>query len=391
MRSTLRWRGLALVIPCLFLAACSSGGLHTSSSTTSTTSKAASTSTSTSTSTVSATTSSIASSTTTTTQAPPPSTGALSIKTTISVPGLAPGQILATESPDGAVFLTNFTQGGGTSPPQVVWVVDGNHAPAVAEHTAGGVESLAADAHDLYVGTYANVTAYSRTTGNQVGQWSLPPVSTANISDADLEGMLAGGGSLLVSLSSGNVVSAYRINPAVPTAPQLIAQGSSVAFGPAGSAFYVRSDHHLVRVGPRNVSFVGPLMANTPNSEGGGVQYVSRATGGYVFVSEPAGQGLDAGITSYLASTLAQTGSFAGTASQQIAATSIGILTLNGPGACPQPSGATVTNICVARLTPGGVISNPLPVGEPTVLLGPDPVLINTNTANTRVVAQRLG
>jgi hypothetical protein len=391
MRPTLSRRALILTLaaPCLLLAACSSSStLKPSSSTTATTTT---TMAPTTTATTAAATTSSVSTTTSTTLAAAPSAGALSIRSTIGVPGLGPGQVLAAEAPDGAVFLTGFTQGGGASPSQVVWVVDGNHPAAVAEHTAGGVQALAADAHDLYVGTYSNVTAYSRSSGNQVDQWTLPPVSTANISDADLESLSAGGGSLLVSLSSGNVVSAYRINPNATTAPLLIAQGSSMALGPESSVFYVRADHHLVRVGPKDHALVGPVLADAPNGEGGGVQYVSRATGGYVWVSEPAGQGLDAGFSSYLASTLAPRGTFGGTASQQITATSLGLLTLNGPGPCAQPAGATVTNVCVARLTPAGVITDPLAVGEPTLLLGPHPVLVNTNAADTEVVVQRLG
>ena len=59
------------------------------------------------------------------------------------------------------------------------WVVDGNGPALVAEHVATGIAALAADSTDFYVATYSTVFAYSRATGNQDGQWTMPSVPTA--------------------------------------------------------------------------------------------------------------------------------------------------------------------------------------------------------------------
>jgi hypothetical protein len=74
-------------------------------------------------------------------------------------------QPIATEAPDGAVFVTT----GST-----IYVVDGDHAPQVAEHATGPVVALAADGTDLYVETGLTVTDYSRQSGDEVRTWSLP-------------------------------------------------------------------------------------------------------------------------------------------------------------------------------------------------------------------------
>ena len=121
-------------------------------------------------------------------------------------------RVTAAESPDGAVFVAPQDP---TSPaPAIAWVVDGNGPAAIAEHVATGVAALAADGTNFYVATYADVFAYNRASGNQDGQWTLPTVHTANSSDADLVSLSAAGGGVLVSVTQGNTVSVYRIDPA---------------------------------------------------------------------------------------------------------------------------------------------------------------------------------
>jgi hypothetical protein len=285
------------------------------------------------------------------------------------------------------VPLTLAVTGAG---PQIVWVVDGDGPAEVAEHLPGGANALAADTTNLYVANYLNVTAFNRATGNQSGKWSLPLTNPANTSNDNLEAMAASNGNVLVSLAQGNVVSVYRINPASTAAPQLVAQGSSAAFGPDGSVYYVRPDDHLVAQSASGQVTVGPLLADHPTTGGGGVQYVDTVAGSVVWVDEPASQGLDAAYATYDATTLAPLGNFNSTVQQQIVGTAAGTLTLNGSGPCPQPAGATVTSLCVARLTPTGTTSDPLAVGSAYQLLGPDPVALTINPANSAMVVQRL-
>jgi hypothetical protein len=360
---------LALLAPCLLLAACSSPTHPTSSSS--------------------------AGHATTTTPAEPGTTlpvartsGPLAIYASVPV-ATTPDELAAAEAPDGAVFVVQLASAVGDGP-QIVWVVDGDTPAEVAEHLPGGADALAADGTNLYVSNDTGVTAYTRSTGNQSGQWALPPISTANTSDADLESMSASSGAVLVSVGQGNVVDVYRIDPQSAAAPVLVAQGSSAAFGPDGTVFYVRSDHHLVAQSASGVLTVGPALADVPNGLGGGVQYVNTVAGGVVWVSEPAGQGLDASFTTDDAKTLKPIANFSGTAVLQVAGTTAGNLALNSPGACPQPSASTVTTMCLARIAPDGTSTDLVPLGTALQALGPDPVALTASADNSQVLVERL-
>jgi hypothetical protein len=313
----------------------------------------------------------------------------LAITAQVTVP-ILPGQLVSTEAPDGAVFVADLTSTTGAAP-QVVWVVDGNGPAAVAEHLPIGANALAADATNFYAANYLNVTAFDRRSGIQSGQWPLPPVSTANTSNANLEAMAATGGAVLVGLAQGTVVSVYRIDPATTAAPVMIAQGSSVAFGPDGSIIYVRADHHLVVQSASGVLNVGPLMDDSPNGSGGGVQYVDTVAGNTIWVSEPAGQGLDARYASFDLTTLTPRGTFSGTSELQIAGTTAGPLALNPPAPCPQPSSEVVSTMCLFRITPSGALSHRVKIGGVLQLLGPHPVVLTGNPGNSGVVVNRLG
>ena len=77
------------------------------------------------------------------------------------------------------------------------------------------MDALAADQTNLYVANLANVTAYNRSTGNQSGQWPLPSTATSSSPGQDPEAMSASNGEVLISVSTGNAVSVYRIGSAV--------------------------------------------------------------------------------------------------------------------------------------------------------------------------------
>ena len=49
----------------------------------------------------------------------------------------------------------------------------------------------------------------------------MPPVHAANSSDDDLVALAAAGGKVFVSVTQGNTVSVYRIDPASSAAPHL--------------------------------------------------------------------------------------------------------------------------------------------------------------------------
>ncbi len=372
-----RRRGWALlVVAGVLLAACSSPG-HTKKASTTTTSAT----TATSSTPVTQPASSL----------PPPATsGALQISASVAVPISANTQITAAEAPDGAVFVSAESHANPT--PTVVWVVDPVGPAEIAEHVNGGVSALAADATNLYVVSNSTVIGYTRTTGNQMGQWNLPPINTANTSNADLVSMVAAAGEVLVMIAQGNLEDVYRFHPGSAAAPQMIAQGTSAAIGPDGTVYYERADNHLVALSPAGGTTVGPVLANSPNGSGGGIAGVDAVAGGLVWVSIPAGQGLDAQLLPYSATTLQPMGNYSGSVTEQIVDTSAGALVLagpDGPGACPQGVSVTSTS-CVFRISAAAVLSDPTPVGTADQLVGPFPAVVTAGATTNDLVVDRL-
>lgn len=363
---------VAAVAAPLLLAACSSGAPTPTSprQTSTTTTTAPPTST---TSTTAATTGS--------TLPPVSTTGPLQVGAPIALP-FAADRVTAAESPDGAVFAAPQDP---TSPsPTIAWVVDGNGPALIAEHVPTGIAALAADNTNFYAATYSNVYAYNRSTGNQDGQWTTPTVQAANSSNSDLVSLAAAGGAVFVSVTRGNTVSVYRIDSGSSAAPRLLVRGLGDAIGPDGSIFYERADHTLVALRPNGTTQAGPLLAAKPNGLGGGVQYLDVIAGGAVWVSEPAGQGLDASYTTYDAATLHALGTYNGSVTSTVADSAAGALVLEpsgGNAACPQASPSTPSS-CVFRITPQGAATDPVGVGAAVTLLGPGPAVIASDTAS---------
>ncbi len=327
-------------------------------------------------------------SSTTTTAATPASTlppvstsGPLTPGAAIALPFSA-DRVTAAESPDGAVFAAPQDP---TSPsPSIAWVVDRNGPALIAEHVATGIAAVAADATNFYVATYTNVFAYNRSSGNQDGQWTTPTVQSANSSNDDLVSLAAAGGAVFVSVTRGNTVGVYRINPGSSAAPRLLVRGLSDAIGSDGSVFYERADGALVALRPDGASEAGPMLADKPNGLGGGVQYLDVVAGGAVWVSEPAGQGLDASYTTYDAATLHTLGSYSGSVTSTVVDSAAGALALEPAGsnpACPQASPSTPSS-CVFRITPQGTATDPVGVGAAVTLLGPGPAVVASDTTS---------
>ena len=185
----------------------------------------------------------------------------------------------------------------------------------------------------------------------------MPAVPTANSSNNDLVALAAANGSVFVSVTRGNTVSVYTVNPGTSAAPHLLVSGLGDAIGSDGSVYYERTDHHLAARRPNGRTAVGPLLADTPNGLGGGVQYLDVVAGGAVWVSEPAGQGLDATYTTYDAATLNELGSYSGSVTSTVVDSSGGALVLESAGsnpACPESSPSTPTS-CVFDIVPQGI------------------------------------
>ena len=318
---------------------------------------------------------------------PPATTGPLTPGAAIALP-FAADRVTAAESPDGAVFAA--PQDPTNPAPAIAWVIDGNGPAAIAEHVATGIAALAADANNFYAATYSTVFAFNRASGNQDGQWNMPTVNAANSSDSNLVALATGGGNVYVSVTQGNTTSVYRINPGSSAAPHLVVRGLGDAIGSDGTIYYERSDHHLVALGPSGKTTVGPALADAPNGLGGGVQYVEVVAAGAVWVSEPAGQGLDAAYTTYDAQTLARVGSYNGSVTSSVVDSASGPLVLqpsSGAAACP---GAQPPAACVLRIDQHGATTDPVNVGAAITLIGPQPAVIVSDTTTGQFDLVRL-
>ncbi len=324
-----------------------------------------------------------------TTTAPAASSGPLQLGAAIALPFTA-DRVTAAESPDGAVFAA--PQDPSSPSPAVAWVVDGNGPAEIAEHVPTGVAAVAADATNFYVATYATLFAYNRMSGNQDGQWTMPSVPTSNSSNNDLVALAAANGSVFISVTRGNAVSVYSVNPGAATAPHLVLTGLGDAIGSDGSIYYERTDHHLVARRPDGATALGPVLADKPNGLGGGVQYLDVVAGGAVWVSEPAGQGLDATFSTYDAATLHPLGSFQGSVTSVVVDSTAGALALESSGsnpACPQ-AGPSEPTSCVFNIVPQGSTSNAVGVGSAVTLIGPQPAVIASDTTTGQFDLYRL-
>ena len=316
-----------------------------------------------------------------------PTSGPLQAGSPIALP-FAADRVTAAESPDGAVFAAPQDP---TSPsPAVAWVIDGNGPAAIAEHVATGIAALAADTANFYAATYSDVFAYSRASGNQDGQWAMPTVNAANSSDDDLVSMTAAAGAVLVSVTRGDTVSVYRIDPSSSAQPRLLVRGLGAAIGSDGSVYYERTDHHLAVLRPGGATVNGPVLHHTPNGLGGGVQYLDDVAGGAVWVSQPAGQGLDAQYTTYDAASLAVLGSYTGTVTSSVVDTAAGPLVLEQSGSSPSCPQGTSPSSCVLRIDPHGVVTDPVGVGAAVTLVGPGPAVVVSDTTTGQFDLVRL-
>jgi hypothetical protein len=319
---------------------------------------------------------------------PPPATsGPLTPGAPIGLP-FAADRVTAAESPDGAVFAA--PQDPTNPAPAIAWVVDGNGPAAIAEHVANGIAALAADANNFYAATYSTLFSYDRASGNQNGQWNMPKVNATNSSDAGLVALAAGGGNLYVSVTQGNTTSVYRVTPTSSAAPHLVVRGLGDAVGSDGTIYYERTDHHLVSLRPDGKTTVGPALAATPNGVGGGVQYVEVVAAGAVWVSEPAGQGLDAAYTTYDTQSLARVGQYNGSVTSSVVDTASGPLVLQPSAAGPACPGAQPPAACVLRIDQHGTTTDPAIVGPAVILIGPQPAVIVSDTTTGQFDLVRL-
>jgi len=298
----------------------------------------------------------------------------LSIQARIALPIKLSGGFpsVAAEAPDGAVFVSDPA---GSN----VWVVDGDRPAVRAEHVAGVTNALAADASSLYVASFTTVCRYDRSNGAKVAQWALPSVKKDSTSDALLVSLTVTPAALWVTQAQGSHVNVYRIDPNSGRAPRLVVRSLGAIVSAGGSLYYERSDAHLVRVAPNGAVRVGPRLADRPNKLGGGVEYLDSVAGGRVWVTEPAGQGLDASYRAFDSTTLAAGATFNGSIGDTMANTLIGPLMLAG-----------AETQSVYRIAADGRLTDPLPLAGGLQLVGPHPAVLSINHTGTGLQIERI-
>ena len=169
-------------------------------------------------------------------------------------------------------------------------------------------------------------------------------------------------------------------------------RGLGDAVGPDGTVYYESTDHHLDVRRPDGSTATGPVLAHTPNGLGGGVQYVDVVAADAVWVSMPAGQGLDARFTTYDTTTLGVVGSYSGTVTSSVVDSAAGPLALVQAGdtaSCPQAS-PPVPASCVLRIDPHGTMSGAVGVGAAVALVGPGPAVVVSDTSTGQFDLVRL-
>lgn len=224
----------------------------------------------------------------------------LRVAGTVNVPLNSNGLTLQTETPDGTVFV-------GSPGGNVVWTAKIGVAPAVAEHVAGGVDALAADATYLYIASGHTVYAYARSTGELARQWSLPAgkdsVLNLEVTGARLwvrMGMQAS------DPPPGAKASLIELNIAGggPLRQFTVPWTTWLAGGPSG-LYYVLASQTIFEQTDAGTTVSAPVNdpVNLKLSGPDAIQVVG-VEGNRVIAVHFAGQGLDATLDAYDATTL---------------------------------------------------------------------------------------
>lgn len=252
---------------------------------------------------------------------------------------------------------------------------------AIAEHVTGPVTALAADTANLYVGVGTSVSAYSRTTGNLVRSWTpkrMPGPIGQLVVAGDRVWALYGETDSPPPSPNGLV----EIDPA---SPQLVRTVSgvtdvfSIAAGVAGVYYVTKQSSLLVEQSNDGHSVSGPTRQKVDLELSGAsaIQAVA-VVGADVVLQHNAGQGLDAILNTYDATTLAGPSADIGfSAAEQLASTPAGLFVIGNSdtNVCTSSEQA-----CVRRFNlEGGNVGTPLallPDAETSVLTGPYPTVV---------------
>jgi hypothetical protein len=310
----------------------------------------------------------------------PGATGALTIFADVPIKGGFSGAqagVVAAQGPDGAVFAA-----GAVASPQIVWVVDGTSPAGVAEHVAGPVTALAVDTSNLYVGIGKSVYAYSRTTGALVHTWTQAALfGTVN--------QLAIAGNRLWGLYTAPddgppaaPAALVEIDPSSSTPVRTVTDitgAFSVAAGSAGVYYVTNNSSQVVEQTNDGRALSAPtkqavdLQLSGPSA----IQAVA-VVGGQLVLQHDAGQGLDAVLNTYDATSLAgPSAPIPFSAAEQLLSTPSGLFVVGNSDTAACTSGQQT---CVRRFSlTGGNAGSSVALPDDTdasTLTGPYPTVV---------------
>jgi len=290
------------------------------------------------------------------------------------------------QAPDGAIFVA-----GKVASPQIIWVVDGVGPAGIAEHVRGPVTALAADVANLYVGVGQSVTAYSRTTGNVVRTWhtALPGTLTQLVvAGTKVWGLSMGS----ADDSNGAPAGLVELDPASNSPVRSVtgfAGALSLAAGPSSVYYVTKQSAELVQQTNAGATVTAPTnqQVNLQLSGASAIQAIA-VVDGQVIVQHDAGQGLDAQLNAYDATTLvgptAQT-NFA--ADEPIASTASGLFVVGNSDSAACTDGQTA---CVRRFSmSAGNVGDPLALPDDTIastVTGPYPTVVVARGSDLHVL-----
>jgi hypothetical protein len=328
-----------------------------------------------------------------TSQPMPAASGPLTLFANVKIAGAfgaAQNEPVAAEGPDGAVFVA-----GAPTTPQIIWVVDGVRPATIAEHVAGPVTALAADAGNLYVGVGHTVSAYSRTTGNLVRSWT-PAAMPGGVSQLVLAGNRLWG---LFTATDDNAPSVtgvagglVEIDPSSTTIVRTVAGitgAFSIAGGPSGVYYVTKQSSELVERtnDGRTVNAPTKQQVDLELSGPSAIQAIA-VSGETVLVQHDAGQGLDAELDSYDATTLAGPSNQTGfSANEQLIATPSGLFVVGNPDTevCANGQTQCLDRFALSTGPVGSAIALPADALA-TTGIGPYPAVVVAEGSDLHVV-----
>jgi hypothetical protein len=319
----------------------------------------------------------------------PGPTGPLKIFADVTVKGgfnAAETGLTVAQGPDGAIFVA-----GPVTAPQIIWVVDGVRPAGIAEHVKGPVTALAADTANLYVGVGQAVTDYSRTTGNVVRTWqtALPGTLTQLVVVGNRVWGLA---TATDENSTGEPDGLVELDPSSAAVVRTVTGFSdtfSIAAGASGVYYVTKQSSELVEQTNAGATMTAPTnqQVNLQLSGPAAIQAVA-VVDGKVVVQHDAGQGLDAQLNAYDATTLVgPTAQLNFSAAEPLVLTASGLFVVGNPdtGACTADQ-----TTCVRRFSfPTGNAGDPLALPDDTIastITGPYPTVVLARGSDLHVL-----